>query len=170
MGPSENTYLEAQIMTATPQKLRLMLIDGALRFARQSVELREQGQNEPALESLIRCRSIVAELLSGIQVNQSELTRRVAAIYSFLFRSLTEAHLTREPSKVQDVVRVLEIERETWQQVCDQMPTAPGERPRSRSWLRLKGSAGRRKARSRSMRNGHHGRPTSSAAAWPAGS
>jgi flagellar protein FliS len=125
MDPSENKYLEAQIMTATPQKLRLMLIEGALRFARRTLELWEQSKPEEALESLIRCRSIVAELMSGIQADQSDLTRRVAAVYVFLFRCLTEAHLHRQPQRVQDTIRVLEIERDTWQQVCDQMPAAP---------------------------------------------
>ena len=35
---AQNAYLEAQANTATPQKLRLMLIDGGLRFARQTLD------------------------------------------------------------------------------------------------------------------------------------
>ena len=35
--PAHESYLEAQVMTATPQKLRLMLIEGAIRFARQTL-------------------------------------------------------------------------------------------------------------------------------------
>ena len=46
-----NPYLESQIMTATPQKLRLLLIEGAIRFARQTLELWEKEQNDQALEA-----------------------------------------------------------------------------------------------------------------------
>ena len=33
-GPSFNSYLETEVMTASPQRLRLMLIDAAVRLAR----------------------------------------------------------------------------------------------------------------------------------------
>ena len=59
-------YLETEINTATPQKLRLMLIAGALRHARRTLGLWEEGNFEAALESLIRCRDIVAELLNRL--------------------------------------------------------------------------------------------------------
>ena len=32
-----NAYLEVQVLTATPQRLRLMLIAGAIRWARQAL-------------------------------------------------------------------------------------------------------------------------------------
>ena len=35
---ARNVYLETEIATATAQKLRLTLIEGGLRFARQTLE------------------------------------------------------------------------------------------------------------------------------------
>ena len=125
MDDSARRYLEAQIMTATPQKLRLLLIDGALRCAHQTLELWAQQRNDEAIETLIQCRSIVGELLSGIRVEQSQLTRQVAAIYIFLLRCLTEAQLKHDRQRLQETIKVLEIERETWRLVCEKMPDAP---------------------------------------------
>jgi flagellar protein FliS len=125
MEHSSQQYLESQVMTATPQKLRLLLIEGAIRYAHQTLELWEVGQQEQAIMALIRCRAIVGELLSGIQIEQSDLTRKVAAVYLYLFRSLTEAQLKRDQQRVQDTINVLEVERETWRLVCEQMPNAP---------------------------------------------
>ncbi len=122
MDDSPRQYLESQILTATPQKLRLLLIEGAIRYARQTLELWEQGQYEPAIETLIRCRSIVGELLSGVRIDESDLTRKVAGVYLFLFRCLTEAHMKRDRQRVQDTINVLEVERETWRLVCEMMP------------------------------------------------
>lgn len=123
--PASESYLESQVLTATPQKLRLMLIEGAIRFARQTMHHWEQGNNEQALETIIRSRSIVSELLASITVDQSELTRKVASIYLFVFRHLTEGQLRRDARLVEEAIRVLEAERETWSLVCEQMPEAP---------------------------------------------
>ncbi len=122
---ARESYLEAQVMTATPQKLRLMLIEGAIRFARQTIQHWQAGDNERALESIIRCRNIVSELLSSVRVDESELTKRVASLYLFVFQNLTEAQLRRDVKLVESAIGVLEVERETWRQLCEEMPHAP---------------------------------------------
>jgi flagellar protein FliS len=122
---ARDAYLEAQVMTATPQKLRLMLIDGAIRLAREAVRCWEAAKNEEAFEAIQRCRGIVAELLASVKPDDSTLASRVAEVYAFLFQTLTEAQLRRDPEKLEGAVAVLEVERETWRQVCEQMPEAP---------------------------------------------
>lgn len=122
---ARDSYLESQINTATPQKLRLMLIEAAIRCGRQVVLHWEADDQGEALQKLTRCRSIVSELLASVKVEDDDLTQRVAGVYLFLYRALTEAQLTREAKIVEDVIRVLEIERDTWQLVCEQLPHAP---------------------------------------------
>jgi flagellar protein FliS len=122
---ANESYLEAQVMTATPQKLRLMLIEAAIRFARRTLLLWEEGDNEQALETIIRCRQVVSELLASIRIDDSALTRHVSSLYVFIFRHLTEAQLRRDASHVEEAIRVLEVEHETWRLVCEQMPEAP---------------------------------------------
>lgn len=122
-------YLETQVMTAPPQKLKLMLIDAALRFARKTIDDWSAQQEEAAFDSLRRARAIVAELLAGVDRSAAdkELARQVTGMYVFLFRTLSEAQAERSEKKVRDVIGVLEIERETWQAVCEQhdRETAP---------------------------------------------
>lgn len=133
MQDSARQYLEAQVTSATPQKLRLMLIEGAIRWARTALDQWERKMHEEAVESLIHCRSIIAELLVGVQVDGTELTRQVAGLYVFLFRHVTEAQLRRSRSKVEEILSVLEIERETWRLVCERLPAeafqGPGTNP-----------------------------------------
>jgi flagellar protein FliS len=122
---AREAYIEAQVLTATPQKLRLMLIEGAIRFARQTIQHWQASDNERALESIIRCRNIVSELLSSIRVEESDLTKRVAGLYLFVFQNLTEAQLRRDAKLVEEAIGVLEVERGTWRDVCEKMPHAP---------------------------------------------
>ncbi|MGY8770513.1 MAG: flagellar export chaperone FliS [Pirellulales bacterium] len=125
---SQDSYLETEILTATPQKLQLLLINGAIRFTLQAKQLKENGDDEQAWESLLRCREIIAEILSGIKHEGNDVIRQVASIYLFLFRELSEIQINDEYEKLAGVAKVLEIERETWSQLCELEPEAL-ERP-----------------------------------------
>jgi flagellar secretion chaperone FliS len=122
---AHESYIEAQVLTATPQKLRLMLIEAAIRHARQAVQGWDTDDNERALESIIHCRSIISELLSSIRADDTDLTKQVASLYLFVFQHLTEAQLRRDSDLLVEVIDILEVERGTWQQVCEEMPEAP---------------------------------------------
>ena len=119
--PSD-TYFENQIFTATPQRLRLMLIDGALHYARKAAMHWEQGRAHEGGEAIVGCQRIVTELLRGLRADIApDLVANVAALYNFVFRALIEAGLRRDPGKLNDAMKVLEIDRETWRQVCEQL-------------------------------------------------
>ncbi|MCU0879775.1 MAG: flagellar export chaperone FliS [Pirellulaceae bacterium] len=122
-------YLETEVNTATPQKLRLMLIAGALRHARRTQTLWEEGNFETALESLIRCRDIVSELLAGVQLDASPLAKQVGGIYVYLFSALTQVQQSRDSAELTAIIRVIEEDYETWRQLCEQMPERPTALP-----------------------------------------
>jgi flagellar protein FliS len=123
MAPNpHDLYLEAQILTAPPQKLRLMLIEAALRHARQAISHLDAEREEEAVAAVGRCRGVVSELLAAVSPEATDLTRKVAAVYLFLFRTLAEAQLHRDRRRVAEAIDVLEVERETWQLVCERTP------------------------------------------------
>jgi len=117
---AREAYLTTQVMTATPQKLHLMLIEGAIRAALQAKHHFQSEDREQAGEALIVCQEIVSELLASVSSGQHDLSKKIGGIYIFLLRHLTEAHLKHEANRIDDVVRVLEEERTTWRQVCEQ--------------------------------------------------
>jgi flagellar protein FliS len=102
-----------------------MLIEGAIRFCRQTLQLWEEEKFEEALEPLARARGVVSELLSSIRPDKTGLTQKVAGVYLFIFNSLTKAQLQRNPKTMEEAIEVLEVERETWQLVCEKLPHAP---------------------------------------------
>ena len=149
----DHSYLESEVLTATPQRLRLMLLDGAIRFARQTLAHWEVDYADAAAQSLMRCRAIVTELLAGVRGNRAscehlvnhlrrakplsaaqreldvealyEAARNTAGIYVFLFRELTAAQMDCDARKVTGAIRVLEVERETTRLLCEQQADAP---------------------------------------------
>jgi flagellar protein FliS len=137
-----DTYLETQILTATPQRLRLTLIEEAIRRARLTAELWREARDDEALESLIGCRAIVSELLAGVREGESPLARQVVALYVFLFQLLTRAQITRAAAALGTAIRVLEEERQTWSQLCRQYADAPVHGARSLEVEEIAASAG----------------------------
>lgn len=117
-------YLETEVMTAAPQKLQLMLIDAAIRQANAVREHWSNGDHEPATEALIRAQQIITELLCGLNPEKDkDLTSKVASVYLFIFRTLQDAQAEQSEAKLLEAIKVLEVERETWQQVCEKLGT-----------------------------------------------
>ncbi len=129
MDPSaRQTYLETEVLTAPPQKLQLMLVDGAIRFAEKAREHLQAERHDEACEATIRAQQIVSEIVASLNREQNaELAGRIAAVYMFVFRSLVDANLSHDVGKLDDALRVLRTERETWQQVCETVGAAPSE-------------------------------------------
>jgi flagellar protein FliS len=120
MQPSAtDSYRQTEILTATPQKRQLMLLDGAIRFIERTRHYWHQRQDEEACESLVRAQQILAELMAALDHRVApKLTRRVAALYVFAFRTLVEASLHRDETKLDEALRVLRPQREAWQEAC----------------------------------------------------
>ena len=118
MSPStREAYLSSQVNTATPQKLHLMLLEGALRFGL----LAKQSWDDDVArgEALTRCRTITGELLASVRADDSEISKQLADIYQFIYLTVVEAQVNTDVSKIDEAMQVLEVERETWRQVCD---------------------------------------------------
>ena len=124
-------YLETEVLTAAPQKLQLMLIDAAIRSAERAGRHMQAEEFDQACDALIHAQQVVTELLGGLNRDaNSPLARKVAAVYLFVFRSLIDAGVHRDPKKLDDVLKVLRIERETWRRVCQEAGSTGSPEPR----------------------------------------
>lgn len=141
-SPGINPYLKTKIMTARPEELRLMLYDGAIKFCRQAIDAIGRSEWEAMYNALIRAQKIVLELSTSLNHDVApEMTGRMAALYTYLYRRLVDANLERDTSPVHECVGLLEYERETWVMVMKKladesggardvrMPRAPAELP-----------------------------------------
>jgi flagellar protein FliS len=122
MTPIAGDYLATEVMTATPQRLQLMLLEAAIRSASQARGALADGNHERAFPHLLRAQRIMAELLTGLKPTPNDgLVGQVASVYVFIYRSLVAANLERSTARLDDALRVLDTERETWRQVCQQL-------------------------------------------------
>jgi len=120
-----NPYLRDAVLTATPEQLQLMLYDGAIRFATQAREAIERRDFATSFERLSRAQRIIVEMIKGLNYDvNAELCARVASVYNFIYHKLIDANMNRDVQAINDALRILSIERETWQILVDKVSTA----------------------------------------------
>ena len=117
-----DSYLSTEVRTAAPQKLQWFLVDAALRSANRARQQWQLGQDEAATESLMHAQRVLGEMLAAVDPQAGgDLARRVSAVYEFIFRSLVAANQGHDEKRLADAIRILEIERETWKQLGEQI-------------------------------------------------
>ncbi len=108
-------YLRTKVLTASPEELHLMLYDGAIRFAEEAKTALMEGDLEKAHTALVRAQNIVLEMSSGLDHSvDPELCAKMSSLYNFIYRRLIEANLKREVSPIDDALKILNYQRETW--------------------------------------------------------
>ena len=122
----QNNYLAAEVLTASPQKLQLMLLEAAVRSAERARTLWQEGHDVGAAKSLGHAQEIVGEILAGLDREADpELVGKVAGVYLFLFRTLGDASIHHDEQKLDEAIRVLRLEQETWRQLCEKLSNSP---------------------------------------------
>ncbi|MFW6060320.1 MAG: flagellar export chaperone FliS [Phycisphaeraceae bacterium] len=133
-APTINPYLRTKVLTASPQELRLMLYDGALKFCRQAKPALEEKRYEDSYNNLVRVQNIVLELSNSLNHKAApELCDRLAGLYTYLYRRLVEANVNRDVAIVDEVIELIEYERETWQMLMERQAQEAGHAPRDQA-------------------------------------
>lgn len=126
---ASRAYTENSILTAPPERLVVMLYDGAGRFLARAAAAVGEGDMAAAAEPLQRAHAILDELLTTLDFEAGEVAERLQSIYLFCKRTLTEAQLARDPAPIQRVAKLLAVLRDAWAEVADGSPGAPTPAP-----------------------------------------
>jgi flagellar protein FliS len=120
-------YLESQVLTASPERLHLMVVDTALRSALAGRTALSNEDRFIAHNALSRAAACVAEILSGIRSEPNpQLADNLRSMFLYAHQSLLLADQNRDVSAVNEAIRMLEHHRETWLGLMQQLQPAPG--------------------------------------------
>jgi flagellar protein FliS len=129
MSTVANAYLETQVLTASPERLHLMVTDAAIRFARLAVAALERKDIEGGFHALNRSRDCVNEILTGITSEPNpELAEQLRGLFVFVQQNLTRADLSRDPGLIRDALAVLETHRATWLELIGKLQESQPDR------------------------------------------
>jgi flagellar protein FliS len=110
------------VLTATPEQLQLMLYDGAIRFAEQARPALESKNYEQSFTLLTKAQKIILEMTASLKHEVSpQLCGKLAALYNFVYRKLVEANIEHTIEPLDEALRILHYQRETWVMLLDQL-------------------------------------------------
>lgn len=113
------SYLEIQVLTASPPKLRHLLIQAALQMAQKSLQHWTNPLTEKTSQALTQLRQVLIQLLTSLNEEEDALKCNLKGVYLYLFQSVTQAQLLGNAEKIQSVVKILEVENNTWRILAD---------------------------------------------------
>lgn len=118
-----NPYLQQEILSASPVRLRQMLIQRAEELCSFVQQLWIAGEQLQAAGWLLRIREILGELLEGVKDKDNPVSKQVTDFYIFLLQLLTRIEQTKDPEQLKTLEELLHMENETWQQVVQKLAT-----------------------------------------------
>lgn len=121
-----NPYLRNQVLAAKPEELRLMLFDGAIRFLNVGRKGIESKDYDVSYTNISKAQKIVLELSNSLNRNvMPEVTEKLSALYTFIYRLLIDASTTRDTKPLDEAIRLLKYERETWALLIEKASEQP---------------------------------------------
>ena len=117
-------YLKNKVMTATPEQLQMMLFDGALRFGEQGRVALAAKKYDESFDAMAKAQRIVLELRLSLKKDVSpDLCDKLGAIYTYVYKKLLEANMNRDSAALDEAMRLLRYQRETWAMLMEQLAT-----------------------------------------------
>jgi len=98
-----NTYKQTSVETASPERLVIMLYDGALKFLRIAREAVENKNIEEGNRYICKTQDIINEFIISLDMNTGEIAFNLRNIYDFWNRMLIEANIKKDPVLIEQV-------------------------------------------------------------------
>ena len=115
---AQRAYTESSVLTASPERLVVMLYDGAIRFLNQSAAAMRAGERDRSREKMRGAEAIVDELNLTLDMSYGEIPRSLREIYLFSKRTLHAANVQGDPDRIEAVKRLLADLRESWDEIA----------------------------------------------------
>ncbi|MEB3297870.1 MAG: flagellar export chaperone FliS [Candidatus Sericytochromatia bacterium] len=112
-------YQAAQLETAPPERLLLMLFDAAIRFAGQARQAMVDKRIEESHKNCVRVQNILTELMTTLRFDVGgDVARNLFDLYEFLHHTTIQANVKKDPGQMDLVIGHLKDLREAWGQAA----------------------------------------------------
>ena len=116
MKQGYQAYRNANVDTADQGKLILIAYDVAIKHCKLAIEKFDDRHllNERT-KHIFKAQDAVTELLSALRLDAGEVAHNLYRLYDYMLRSLVQAGVKNEKSKVEEILRYLVDLRGSWE-------------------------------------------------------
>lgn len=112
-----NTYRDNSINYASKEQLLVLLVEGAVKFAKIARQAIVDGDVKKAHENIVKTENIFYELMRSLDVdNAGEWGNNLLMVYDFIVRRLIDANLKKDVEIMNEVIPLIEDVKDTWEQ------------------------------------------------------
>lgn len=109
-----NIYKTNSVNYASKDQMLLMLVDGAVKFAKIGRQAILDKDIQKAHNSLMRVQDIFIELIVTLDTDKAEWAKPLKDVYVFIKDKLAEANMAKDEKKVDEVLGLIEEIRDMW--------------------------------------------------------
>jgi len=112
-------YQQTQIQTATPEKLLIMLYNGAINFLNKSKVYMEERDYAQTNTFLLKAQAIITEFMNTIDWDPNpDFAQNLYSLYEFMNFTLVQANIKKDPEKVDVVIDLLKTLKSAWEEAA----------------------------------------------------
>jgi flagellar protein FliS len=120
-----NVGLETGVVAASPQRLIIMLYEGAELAVRVAIRHMKEGDIAKKSAAITKATTIILEgLRAALDPQGGEIAQQLDALYDYMIKRLMLAHVRNEIAPLEEVLGLLQELRGAWQAI-DAVRAAP---------------------------------------------
>lgn len=113
-------YQNIQVNTSSPEKILLMLYDGAINFSKIAMDKMAKRDIAGKGHFIGKAHAIVSELMNTLDHEVGgEISQRLDQLYIYLCNEYIEANIRNSPESLENAVRILTILRGAWAEAIE---------------------------------------------------
>ncbi|WP_297438295.1 flagellar export chaperone FliS [uncultured Clostridium sp.] len=111
---AHNIYKNNSVNGASREQLLLMLVDGAVRFAKRGRLGIEEKNIKMAHESFMRVQDIFTELMVTLDTDSGAWAKDIFEIYRFINKTIADANMKKDIKKADEAIELIIEIRDMW--------------------------------------------------------
>lgn len=112
-----NAYKTNSVNYASKDQLLIMLVEGAVKFAKIGRQAIAEKDVKKAHENIVKTQNIFYELMATLDVSKGgEWAKGLMNVYDFITRRLVDANMKKDLAIMDEVIPLIEDIKDTWEQ------------------------------------------------------
>ena len=103
----QNDYLENQVMTASQDKLLMMMYEGAINFLKRIEGIDFEKDIETRNYNIKKASAIISELQCTLNMDYKDIAEPLYALYDYMRNRLLEANIYQKKEYIAEVIGML---------------------------------------------------------------
>ena len=109
-----NAYKNSSVNYASKDQLLIMLVDGAVKFAKIGRQAIVDKEVKKAHENIVKTQDIFIELMATLDRSSGQWAEQLFRIYEFINSRLVQANLKKSVEIMDEAIPLIEEVRDTW--------------------------------------------------------